>query len=53
MLALGWVLTASLFLVSGLIGEGVIGFFGAPIYLMLGIIFWLKGMRKKNLIEAH
>ena len=39
-LAVGWVITASLFLVSGLIGESVIGFFGVPVYLVLAIVFW-------------
>ena len=53
MLAVGWALTASLFLVSSLTGEGVIGFFGAPIYLILGIIFWSKGMIEKKSMASH
>jgi len=39
-LGVGWVITALLFLVSGLIGEGVIGFFGVPVYFVLALIFW-------------
>ena len=53
MLSVGWALTAVLFIVSILIGEGVIGFFGAPIYLILAIIFWSKSVVKKNSMAVH
>ncbi len=53
MLAVGWALTAMLFIVSILIGEGIIGFFGAPIYLILSIIFWSKGVVNKNSVVVH
>lgn len=47
-LAIGWVLVAALFLVSGLTGEGLVGFFGAPVYLTVAIVFWFKGAVKKD-----
>jgi hypothetical protein len=53
MLAVGWTITAILFIVSILIGEGIIGFFGAPIYLILGMIFWYKGMIEKKSMSVH
>ena len=51
--SVGWALAAMLFIVSILIGEGIIGFFGAPIYLILGIIFWFKGIIEKKSMAVH
>jgi hypothetical protein len=44
----GYLLSAALCLVSGVSGEGWIGYIGAPTMLLLGVVFWFVAKKSES-----